>query len=84
MNWQKLFDWSIKEVTEPAYVWRGIKMGYEVVVVYNQHGTKKKFFDLMDASLCSKYGHPQFAAAAYYRKMKRKQARRQKNVQKTR
>lgn len=68
-----LFDWSIKEVKGPNYVWQGNKIGYEVEVVYNYHKPKKKFFRLVDEGLSYTYGLPELAVKDYYEKMLKKQ-----------
>lgn len=80
VNFKKIFDWSINSVSEPVYVWNGANYtGYQVVVAYKHHGTKKKFFYLMDKKYnFGRWGNAGFVASEYAQKMKQKQKDRDK------
>lgn len=76
INFKKIFDWSIKSVTDAKPVFNletGHLSGYEVIVTYVHHGDKTVFFDYNSQKLWRNYiCGPQQAANAYSCEMSRK------------
>lgn len=79
LNWKKIFDWSIRDVSPVMSVkdaWGHVK-GYRVVVSYVHHGDDVFYFDVCQENLYTQYMGPEDAAKQtrneYWNKMMRQQ-----------
>ncbi len=68
LNWKKMFDWTVVDVQQPVprQDKTGAITGYDVVVQYLHHGTRKLSFDVNHEALYAQYGSPLKAAQKIY------------------
>lgn len=67
INSRKLFDWSVKSVSEPKYViLPDGNLRYEVTVNYTHHGNRTVRFSFRNNFLWSDNNSPMWAAKKYY------------------